>query len=316
MEDQIKKLALKTSMSEKNAKTLIEKSLKTSEIENLNSFDDWMTNRLIPNLVFIEKEDYAKMFYSALKIVSSTAATDYGSSRQRDFGQLWADIVRGYLGEIAFVKFAKKFNIVVNLGHERGTLQEYLPSDISSVEINNKTRDAKLKVSIKTTKFNGIWLDIPGAQFKHSDVYILVKIGIQRDHLFAYFKEMSVFKDKILKYGNELGVLTNDDCLTLLNEIPAFERIPAYICGYVQSNEYLNTTPKHKGKKGRKNYTISSWEGALSDTYLETIKKNENVTGKVSFEGIGSFSHDNGYVFSTDVFHFNLDSWKQFFSRI
>ena len=45
----------------------------------------------------------------------------------------------------------------------------------------------KYNIGVKTTKWKGIWLDIPGDQFNHSDIHVLVKIGGGRDHLFAFF---------------------------------------------------------------------------------------------------------------------------------
>ena len=110
--------------------------------------------------------------------------------------------------------------------------------------------EAKIKVSIKSTKWNGIWLDIPGDQFSHSDAYILVKVGTGRDHLFAYFKTISVFKDKILKIGQEVGSLTNNEADDLFNALPAFKPIPAYICGFaLKSDNYENLS--YAGKAGR-----------------------------------------------------------------
>ena len=53
---------------------------------------------------------------------------------------------------------------------------------------NSSTEVEKLNISIKTSKWNGIWLDIPGNQFEHSDIHVFVKIGAGRDHLFAFFK--------------------------------------------------------------------------------------------------------------------------------
>ena len=112
---------------------ILEKAEIGGEMDGLEP-NEWLENRFKPNLVFIDEQDYARMCVDALKILSNTAATDYGSSRQRDMGQLWADMTRSYLGEQAFVQFLKKyFDIPALLGHERGELADYLPMDISKI---------------------------------------------------------------------------------------------------------------------------------------------------------------------------------------
>ncbi|MCY4523403.1 MAG: hypothetical protein OXB84_01560, partial [Halobacteriovoraceae bacterium] len=230
--DTIIGLSEKTGINVLSCKTILEKSLITGEVSSEEDIDRWLTKRFLPNLIFIEPSDYAQMCFNSLKVIKKIAPTDYGSSRQRDFGQLWADLIRGYLGEFAFAKFAKKnYDKIINLGHEKGSLKDYLSSDISSITVDGIQRKANLSVSIKTTKFNGIWLDIPGDQFSHSDIYILVKIAIDRSHLFSFFKEISVFGDKILKYGLDIGILTEKETKEIYNEIPNFNNIPAYITG-------------------------------------------------------------------------------------
>lgn len=125
-------------VSAEEADKIIEKSITGGEINESFGVEDWLNNRFIPNLVFIDETGYSKMCVDALKILSRTAATDFGSSRQRDLGQLWADMTRGYLGEYAFLLFlSERWNIKANLGHEVGSLQEFLPMDIHKVRDPN-----------------------------------------------------------------------------------------------------------------------------------------------------------------------------------
>ena len=217
----LKSLEDKLGIDEKEATAILTKVIAGGEFKNLN-IDEWFDKRFLPNLVFIDEDGYSKMCVDALKIISSTAATDYGSSRQRDMGQMWADMTRGYLGELGFSLFLKKrWNVNADLGHDIGTLEEFLPMDIHQIEKpGENARPPKLKLSIKTTKWNGIWLDIPGDQFNHSDVHVLVKIGAGRDHLFAFFKKISVFKDKVLKIGEDVGSLSTDEARDLFDKLP------------------------------------------------------------------------------------------------
>lgn len=257
------------------------------------------------------------MCVDALKILGTTAATDYGSSRQRDMGQLWADMTRGYLGEYAFKLFLKqRFNVEVELGHEVGALQTYLPTDIHAITDNQgRSRSANLKVSLKTTKWNGIWLDIPGDQFSHSDVHILINVDTGRDHLFAFFKHLSVFKDKVLKKGMEVCSLTTGEANDLFDKLPNWTPISAYICGFVEQLPQYNTR-QYSGKKGRLNYKINSWNGKISSGDLSVIKLEQEVTGKIEFAGIVQFAHDNGYLFNTGNLQWQADEWKCLVSKL
>jgi len=307
----------KLSLSAEDAGKIIEKSIAGGEITETFALDKWLNKRFLPNLVFIDETGYSKMCVDALKILSRTAPTDFGSSRQRDLGQLWADMTRGYLGEYAFLLFLKeRWNIETNLGHEVGTLQEYLPMDIHQIrEPSAEYRKPKIKVSVKTTKWNGIWLDIPGDQFNHSDVHVLVKVGAGRDHLFAFFKKISVFKDKVLKRGEDVGVLSSKEADDLYNNLPSFKPIPAYICGFVRKDaSYENLS--YTGKKKKKHYTIASWNGPINPGDLARIKEKEIVPGDVKFEGIGDFAHDKGYLFNTGSLLWEDSAWKQICDKL
>ncbi len=303
------------SVSPKEAELILEKALTGGETDK-DRAGEWLNERFIPNTVFIDEKGYAEMCIDALKILAKTSASDYGSSRQRDLGQLWADMTRGYLGELAFKIFLKsKYGIDVELGHEAGDLKDYLPADIHSIKsVDGTTRAPKIRLGIKTTKWNGIWMDLPGDQFNHSDAHIFIKVGTGRDHLFSYFKKIGVF-DKIFQVGKEIGHLTDAEVSTLYDALPTFRPIPAYICGFVQGGEkYPNLS--YGGSKGRKNYTITRWSGPILPGDLEEIKKREGVGGGIKFEGIGDFSHDKGYLFNTGNLSWKKDMWDGINARL
>ncbi|HET7673077.1 MAG TPA: hypothetical protein VFK11_01010 [Candidatus Saccharimonadales bacterium] len=295
---------------------IIEKAISGKEIDENNlvdSIDKWFINRFSKRLVYIDEKGYAQMCIDALKILKTTAATDYGSSRQRDLGQLWGDMTRGYLAEYALAKFlSEKWNMEVELGHEVGELLDYLPSDIHSVKKpGEEKRNPNIQVGIKGSKWNGIWLDIPGAQFNHSDVHIFVKVGTARDHLFAYFKHISVFKDKILKKGVEVGSINDEEASVLYDNLPTFEDIPAYIVGFAIKDKKYSTL-SYAGKKGRTRFIINEWNGPIFPGDSESIKHRESISGKVEFEGIGKFSHESGYLFNTGSLLWQDSDWKKY----
>lgn len=304
-------------ISTEEATKIIEKAVSGQEITPQTNLEKWFNRRFLPNCVFIDEDGYTRMCIDALKILGTTAATDYGGSRQRDMGQLWADMTRGYLGELAFLLFLKKrWNIEAELGHEVGALEDFLPMDIHRIRREHgEFHTPKLKISLKTTKWNGIWLDIPGDQFNHSDVHVLIKVGTGRDHLFAFFKKISVFKDKVLKRGIDIGCLTTEESNTLFDNLPSFKPIPAYICGFVLKEGSYSNIP-YAGKKGRKNYTITGWNGKINPGDIETIKRRENITGSIKFEGIGNFAHDSGYLFNAGNLLWKNEDWERVINNI
>lgn len=313
--DAQKIITQKLQIPEKEAEIILKKAEAGKEFSDDLSLELWLNKRFLPNIVLIDEVGYANMCIDALKILKSTAATDYGSSRQRDLGQLWGDMTRGYLAEYAFILFLQKnWNINANLGHEKGSLQDYLPSDIHQIKKDSEPlRNPRIKIGIKGTKWNGIWLDIPGAQFNHSDIHILVKVGTSRDHLFAYFKHISIFKDKILKKGIEIGALNQQEADLLYDNLPLFQQIPAYVAGFTVTNRKYDDLP-YNGKKGRKNYKIDSWNGAMKSGDLQRIKEKEGLqlNGKVEFEGIGEFSHENGHLFNIGSLLWKKTDWEKF----
>jgi len=300
-------------VSFEDASIIYKKAIEGGEIINGNN-DIWLNERFIPNIVHIDENGYTKMCIDALKILKGTAATDYGSSRQRDMGQLWADMTRGYLAEYAFIMFLEKhWSIKAELGHESGLLEDYLPSDIHKIKKNdeNDFRNPNLKIGIKGTKWNGIWVDIPGAQFQHSDIHVLIKVGTGRDHLFAFFKHISVFRDKVLKKGIDSGAINQKEADILYDNLPHFEPVPAYISGFTIKDKIYDDL-SYFGKKGRKNYTITGWNGEIKAGDLQKIKAKENVIGSIKFQGIDEFSHESGYLFNTGNLLHTKSDWEKY----
>ena len=309
MSDVIKKIQEIAFVDEKTANVILEKSILGGEC-NKDNTNEWFENRFAPNIIFISRDDYSKMCISALKTVPSTIATDFGSSRQRDLGQIWGDMTRGYLGEQAMVNFLlEKYNLKCRLSHDKGELKDFLETDIKEIELaDGKKISSKVNVGIKTTKWNGIWFDIPQKQFHHSNYHILVKVGIGRDHLFGFMKGLSVFRDKILAEGKKIGVLNNEESENLFNDLPDLNKIPAYVCGFVDASANYKALD-YIGKKGRKNYSITGWRGEIKDGDIEEIKRREDINGKVEFAGIGQFSHSDGYLFNTGSLKYKKEDW-------
>ena len=110
-ETAIEKIKKTLGIEEDEVKKILEKAIAGGEFVDESDLKVWLEQRFLPNCILIDEIGYAKMCVDALKILSTTAPTDYGSSRQRDMGQLWADMTRGYLGELACLKFFEKMEL-------------------------------------------------------------------------------------------------------------------------------------------------------------------------------------------------------------
>jgi len=237
------------------------------EFEELN-FDEWFEGRFKQQLVWLDAKDYARALVRALWLAPKFAGTDYGSSRQRDMAQVWTDTARGFLGEIAFSIFlSNTYGIETKVDATRGLIEAYLATDIAEVKLpGEQWRSPRETVSVKATKFNGRWLDVPGAQIEHSNSFVLVKIGVSRAHFLAFLKNAD-FLDKLVSQGKDLEELKEEDSQKLLSEIPDFYPLPAYIAGYISKRDV--TLPIHmlnarlKGRK-LKRIVIAQGVGLLT----------------------------------------------------
>lgn len=313
-------MAEKYGLPFEQASVLLEKAMISGEISDVSGSGifEWIKNRFEPNMFRIGEEEYLHISINALKIQHLIAGTDYGSSRQRDFGQKWSDTIRGYIGEFGFKKvLMARWGIDCSLGHEEGPLEEFLPMDIHKVKKPGEVsyRDPRIRISIKTAKFNGIWFDIPGDQFSHSEIHALTKIGVETDHLFGFFKSISVFRDKILKKGTESHLISQMEADKIFTKLPVFAPIIGYTAGFaVRDRDYSRLN--YSGKKGRINFKITGWNGHYNPSDLDDIKRYEGISGKVTFEGIGEFTPHERYLFNSGSLFWKEEDWNKVIDKL
>ena len=283
-----------------------------------DAIENWIDQQLIPNTLLIDKDGYTEMCIDALKTISTQVLTDFGTSRQRDFGQAWADTIRGYLGEYSVVKYLQReFNVEAKLAHQRGVAETFYDSDISEVFKEGIWRKPNINIGIKTTKFNGLWLDVAKEQFAKSHIHVQVKIGGGSTHLFSFFKELSVFKDKILKVGLDGNYLTQKESEQIWEDIPKFKSIPAYITGFA-IRDYPYKPLEYQGHMAKLHYTIHTFKGLLPKDYREQVAKLEKVpaNGKVKFESIEEFSKSARFLFNTGSILRSKSDWADVVERL
>ncbi len=152
---------------------------------------EWMKKREWKT-VDLTKDDYALCLDFALaQHFRSYVTSDFGTGRQREFGQKITNWVKGQLGELAVQKFFKsKFNVDVELDFE--IHDDIVPQDIIRVKEKGKTRNPKIGVGIKSSKPKNVFLVLGENEIhipeRRSDVYIFCRPDIPDDHILRIAK--------------------------------------------------------------------------------------------------------------------------------
>jgi hypothetical protein len=313
-------------------RTLMRGAVNSGEAEDSGSgMKRWFDERYMPNSVILDMDDYSKALIRSLWLAPNLAALDFTGGRLRDFAQLWTDTSRGFLGEIAIQKFLKEnFGLNVHLETRRGKAAEFMASDILVME-KGKTepRKSSIKVSIKTTKFNGRWLEIPESQFRQSDVFAFVKLGISRYHFSAYLKTLKVI-EQLFKKGEELEELNEEQIKTLSGEIPEWMPIPAYIAGFVDKaglklpihSLSFRTPRKQKAISGVRPISRIEIEGGIGLFYDSVIRESEKIKAlgigadtPINIAGINKDADGNFYA-SSGLLDFEKEKWLNMIKKI
>jgi hypothetical protein len=320
-----------------------EGAVRSGDLEAFNNdYGKWIT-WLKWASVALDENDYLMATIYGLSLSPGLVATDYGTAKRRDLGQLWTDSIRGFLGEIAVAKWFRErhgINVELDYGleydnqeyikHQKKKYLPYLPTDIKRV--NGK--EPGICVSIKTTKLDGIWLDIPGAQITHSDVFILVRLGITREHFVAFLKKISAIRDKLMQKAVEGNLISRDEIEKIWERIPEFKAIPAYIAGFFDKRELkldekiIDANGYIEGKKRKRiviNKFLGYWDprdNEYEKKLIELLKRKlegrinikENLN--IEFEGIGNFSAALHFIVNSGLLKKNKGDWNQLIKEL
>lgn len=180
-------------------------------------------------------DDYAVCLDFALAMhFRGYVTSDWGTGRQREFGQKLTNWIKGQLAEVAVQKFFKKeFRVDIDL--DFGMHDEIVPQDIIRITENGKKREPKLGVGIKSSKPKSAYLVLGENEIvlsaRKSDVYILCRPDIPDDHLLRLTREKvaEVVKNQPYYSGYK-------------DKMPAFENMPCEIAGYCWIKELEKVT--------------------------------------------------------------------------
>lgn len=155
--------------------------------------------------------------------------SDWGTARQREFGQKLTNWIKGQLAEVAVKKFFKKeFDCEIELDFE--IRDNIVPQDIISITENNKKRTPKIGVGIKSSKPKSAYLVLGENEItissRRSDFYIYCRPDIPDDHL------LRLTRDAVIK-----AVKDEPHFNSYKNKMPFFSNIPCEIAGYCSAEE-------------------------------------------------------------------------------
>ncbi|MEM3449876.1 MAG: hypothetical protein QXP38_13590 [Nitrososphaerota archaeon] len=278
---------------------------------------DWI-NQLIYGSVILTEKDYTYALIQALNVSMNLRATDYGTSRQRDLGQLWTDTTRGFLGERAFSKFLfDRFQIVSKFNYQIDTeIDKFLSSDLEEIVLDNGTNiKPRINLSIKTTKLNGMWLDVPGAQIRHSDYFVLIKLGTTRYHFVSFLKWISAIRDKLLKLALSDGILDEDKAQDLYDKLPNFECIPCFIYGFIEKQRFetnnendCKTRLVRSKNSTRPKIMVIQYIGEINGNKPSKFHSPDRDNVDYEYQSIGKFSQGKHYISSINFLEHNWSS--------
>lgn len=190
---------------------------------------------LLWRTIELDKEDYALCLDFALaQHFRNYVQSDFGTGRQREFGQKITNWVKGQLGEVAVKKFLKReFGIDVEL--DFNIRDNIVLQDITGVVENGTIRQPKIGVGIKSSKPKSAFLVLGENEIRiedrRSDVYVYCRPDIPDDHLLRITKEQINLLVKDKPHYSKYKEL-----------MPEFTSIPCEITGWCYYTDLRETT--------------------------------------------------------------------------
>lgn len=155
--------------------------------------------------------------------------SDWGTARQREFGQKITNWVKGQLAEVAVKKFFKKeFNVEIELDFR--IYDQIVPQDIIGIVKKGKKKTPKLGVGIKSSKPKSAYLVLSENEVRllerRSEVYIFCRPNIPDDHL------LRLTRDRIIE------IIKNQQHYSMYKDkIPSFKNMFCEIAGWCKVDE-------------------------------------------------------------------------------
>lgn len=185
--------------------------------------------------VSLNKKDYALCLDFALaQHFRGYVLSDWGTARQREFGQKITNWVKGQLGEVAVKIFLKKeFGCEIELDFD--IYGNIVAQDIIGIVKNGKMQKPRKGIGIKSSKPKSAYLILGENEItipeRRSDIYIYCRPHIPDDHLLRIAKQEIVSVVKNMPHFSKYS-----------EHIPDFSNIPCEVAGWCWTDELEETT--------------------------------------------------------------------------
>lgn len=212
-------------------------------------------------------EDYCQCLDFALaQHFRGYVLSDWGTARQREFGQKITNWVKGQLAEVAVKKFIKReFAVEIELDFE--IHDAIVPQDIIGIKENGRVRLPKIGAGIKSSKPKSSYLVLGEneitIQERRSDFYIFCRPDIPDDHL------LRITKDRVKELVNN-----QQHYSTYNDKMPGFENMFCEIAGWCSLDELEKVTGiegqefdngfRYVRKSGLLHKDLASWKELVS----------------------------------------------------
>jgi hypothetical protein len=207
--------------------------------------------------VYLNVDDYALCLDFALaQHLRGYVLSDWGSARQREFGQKITNWVKGQLAEVAVKKFLKnEFGIAVKLDFR--IYEDIVPQDIIGVVEKGKEREPRIGIGIKSSKPKSAFLILSENEVdlkeRKSNIYIFCRPDIPDDHL------LRVTRDRIIEI-----VKNQQHYPGYKDKIPKFTDVPCEIAGWIDAGDLKRIKAKTiPGLEGATGYRYAKKSGLL-----------------------------------------------------
>jgi hypothetical protein len=191
--------------------------------------------------------------------------SDWGTARQREFGQKITNWVKGQLAEVAVKKFfEQEFRTVVEL--DFGIHEEIVPQDIIKVIEEGTVRGPRIGIGIKSSKPKSAYLVLGENEIaledRRSDYYILCRPDIPDDHL------LRLTKDRVIEV-----IRKQQHFPTYRDHMPDFANMSCEVAGWCGIDELEEVTSipgqefdgaRFVKKSGRLHKDRASWEELIA----------------------------------------------------
>ena len=212
------------------------------------------------------KKEYARCLDFALAMhFRGYVLSDWGTGRQREFGQKVSNWVRGQLGELGLSHFCReRLGVEVELDFEMR--KEIVPQDILSIERDGTKRKPRYTIAVKSSKPKSAYLVLGQNEVelpeRKSHVYILARVDLPDDHL------LSIAPESITE------LLRSQQHFSLYKDkIPQLRPIPCEIAGfaYIDELEKTNSIPgqefsglRYVKQSGKLRRSLKDWNKVFS----------------------------------------------------